>query len=443
MNLVSLVGHVIELLTGLEGSSEPADRYVSGFLRKRSYIGSRDRKFISEAVYGIIRHRRHLEALLEEYIVKHQSANELDVPVKRFLPLYVMHSLTHPAQSLSDNSSVPVSFWKTYFSTIELDEFVRWIEQHRTLDFLSSDPIVRRGVQYSFQDWMVRSFVDRFGIETEPLLSALNEPARVALRVNVSKTSREECAKRLRDEGIQTEPTPFSPVGLFAEKRFNTRSSPSFIEGCYEVQDEGSQIVSLIAQPTPGDVVIDGCAGAGGKSLHLADMMQNDGEIIAIDTDERRLIELARRSERAGSRILHTLLHEEMVPENFFRKANIVLVDAPCSGVGTIRRNPIFKWRITESLVKHYAEMQRSILEFNSRFVKPGGTLVYATCSLFRQENEDIVEEFLSSHPTFIPVPKNERLQELGLEPQGPFITLTPHKHRTDGFFIAVLEHHP
>jgi len=440
MNLVSLVGHVIEILTALEGTTDPVDRYVSGFLRKRSYIGSRDRKFISEAVYGIIRHRRYLEALLEEYIAKHPTANELDLPGKRFLPLYIIHSLTLFAQSPTENQSVPSSFWKTYFPALELDEFVRWIELHRSLDFLPSDSIIRLGVRYSFQDWMVRNFMDRFGDATEPLLSALNEPARVTLRVNLSKAGREECRKRLHDEGIETEPTAFSPVGLIAMKRFNTRSSPSFIDGWYEVQDEGSQLVSLIAHPKPGDVVIDGCAGAGGKTLHLADLTRNEGEIIAVDTDKRRLAELDRRSERAGVKHLHTLPHDEMQPENFFRKANLVLVDAPCTGVGTIRRNPVFKWKITESLVKHYAEMQRGILESNSRFVKSGGKLVYATCSLFRQENEDVVEEFLSSHQSFIAVRQDERLSEFGLTTKGTFVTLTPNEHHADGFFIAVLE---
>jgi 16S rRNA (cytosine967-C5)-methyltransferase len=205
------------------------------------------------------------------------------------------------------------------------------------------------------------------------------------------------------------------------------------------MQDEGSQLISLIASPKSGDVVIDACAGAGGKTLHLAELMKNEGEIVAIDIERKRLEELQSRANRAGITIIRTMLRNEVLPENFFSKADLVLVDAPCSGTGTIRRNPALKWSVNESLVKHYAEQQMNILEENSRYVKQGGKLVYATCSLMRQENEEIVEAFLEKHNYFtLRTPKEEWIKyHLSFSPNA--IALLPHRHQTDGFFVVIL----
>jgi 16S rRNA (cytosine967-C5)-methyltransferase len=254
------------------------------------------------------------------------------------------------------------------------------------------------------------------------------------MRVNTLKTNRDTCRERLKEEGIETERSPISPVGLIARKRFNAASSLAFKEGWFEMQDEGSQIVSLIAAPQPGATVIDACAGAGGKTLHLADLMRNQGKIFAIDIDPKRTSELELRSARAGITIVRTLGREGLAPEELAGKADLVLVDAPCSGSGTLRRNPAFKWTITESLVEHQSELQRTILQFNAQFTKPGGTLLYCTCSLFRKENEDVVEAFLAGHPEY----HLERREGL-VESAEAAITLLPHLHNTDGFFIATM----
>jgi len=439
MNIVSLVGHVLELIEHADRGTQPLDRLVADFFRHRTYLGSHDRRFIAETLYGIVRHRRLLEALLEQYVSTRPDHAELDAIRLRYLPLYVIHSL-HPDVGNIFSEKIPSSYWKAYFPNIDLDPFVEWMRGHFSLDFLDGEETVRLGVRYSFQDWMVEEWIEEVGSETAQLLQALNEQAQVALRTNVLKTTRAELQSRLAMEGIETEAAKYSPTGLIAKKRFNTQASPAFKEGWFEVQDEGSQLVAPLAAPRPGQTVIDACAGAGGKSLLMAEMMHNEGALIAIDIDGRRLQELETRAHRAGINNIRTQTQGETIPENLFEAADVVLVDAPCTGVGTIRRNPMFKWRVTESLVRHYAEKQCAILSSNAQFVKPGGRLVYATCSLFRKENDDVVRTFLSNHSHFAVRPPVAILESIGLSKDGEFVKLYPHRHGTDGFFIAVME---
>jgi 16S rRNA (cytosine967-C5)-methyltransferase len=437
MNLASLVGHITELLQLTHASAQPVDRVVAAFFHSRTYLGSRDRRFISDALYGIIRNRRYLEALLEELVDELPRARDLDLPQKRFLALYALHALTAARQA--SDEIVPASHWTGSFPDLPMDELRRWVGAHRELPSLEGDTLL--AVRESFQDWMVERWRAALGEELPQLLASLNVPAEVTLRVNALRTTREECAARLALEGIATTPSRYSAEGLIAAKRFNAQASKAFAEGWYEVQDEGSQIVSLLSGVQPGQTVIDGCAGAGGKALHLASLMRNEGEIVAIDNDQKRLRELERRVRRGGVGIVRTTLTAELVAGNLAGVADLVLVDAPCSGSGTIRRNPSFKWSISEALVAHYQAQQSAILAFNAAFVKPGGRLVYATCSLFRDENEGVIEPFLASNPGFRAVALARDAERLGVPAAGAeMLTLYPHRTKTDGFFIAVLE---
>jgi len=257
--------------------------------------------------------------------------------------------------------------------------------------------------------------------------------------VNTLKTDREECRLRLQKEGIETEDTPRSPVGLVVGKRFDRNASPAFRDGWFEIQDEGSQLVSLFARPIPGSVVIDACAGAGGKTLHLAEMMKNEGEIIAIDSGKRRLEELSLRARRAGISCVKTMVVSDLRPDNLDGKADLVLVDAPCSGSGTIRRNPSLKWQISETMVDRYASRQQEILDFNSAFVRSGGALCYVTCSLLRKENEEVLRTFLEKHPQFALVDCPTAGLDLRTGVTDQFVHLLPHRHNTDGYFIGLM----
>jgi 16S rRNA (cytosine967-C5)-methyltransferase len=264
MNPISLVGHVLELLQLIDNSRQPADKTASTFFRERKYLGSKDRRFISEAVYGIIRHRRYAEALLEQYLLEHPAHAELDDLQHRFLSLYTMYTATNP--HLEHTIPTPDSLWRTTFPNIQLPPLLEWIAAHASLEYLDVDNLVRLGVKYSFQDWMVEEWSSQVGDEVEHLLQTFNSPPNISLRVNLLKTTREECRERLMQEGIETGPTPISPVGLISKKRFSVQSSPTFKEGWFEMQDEGSQLVAVIANPQPNDIVIDACAGAGGSA---------------------------------------------------------------------------------------------------------------------------------------------------------------------------------
>jgi len=434
MNVSSLVGHVLELIECVEGETQPPDRTVGEFLRQKKYLGSHDRRFISDSIYGLIRHRRLSRTLIKQFIHEHPDTAILEAPHIRHFSAYIAYTV-----AVENKTSPPAQYWKTCFPKIDLQQFCEWIRARRSLDFLS-DRIETVATQYSFEDWMVRALDEALGSETEQLLAALNTEAPITLRVNLLKATREECKRRLATEGIETVLTSKSPAGLIASKRFNTRALSSFSGGWFEVQDEGSQLLSYLLNLQPGMTIIDGCAGAGGKTLHMADLLHDEGQIIAFDVHTGRLKELEQRANRAGIHCVTTRHTGDVNQEDFVGKADCVLVDAPCSGTGTIRRNPWLKWNVTEPIVQHYAETQRNILSANARYVKPGGTLAYATCSLFRSENEDVVRWFLSAHPNFKLIDMRERLEPFAIDSSEPFCSLYPHRHNTDGFFIALMQ---
>jgi 16S rRNA (cytosine967-C5)-methyltransferase len=434
MNISSLIGHVLELIERVEGEPQPPDRIVSEFLRQKKYLGSHDRRFISDAVYGLIRHRRLNRSLIKQFIHEHPDAANLGAPHVRHFAAYVAYTI-----AIENNSSPPVHYWQTCFPKIDILQFTEWISTHRSLDYLTAR-IEKLGAQYSFEDWMVRQWDDLLGHETEQLLASLNTPAPVTLRVNLRKTTRDECRNRLAEEGILTSLTLLSPAGLTTNKRFNMQASATFKDGWFEMQDEGSQLISLLLNVKPGMIIIDGCAGAGGKTLHIADMLHDEGKLFAFDISAVRLKELESRANRAGLRCVTTIPPDDMNPTDFAERADVVLVDAPCTGVGTIRRNPWLKWAVTESSVNDYAEKQRTIISSHARYVKPSGTLAYATCSLFRPENEEIVEQFLSSHTDFVLIDERTRAEIFGLSSSTSFFSLYPHRHNTDGFFIALMQ---
>ena len=439
MNISSLVGHIVELANLVENNAQPADRIVGEFFRSRKYLGARDRRFISQVVYGLVRFQTRLEALVEQF--RKENLPTTLSQGQKLLLRYVAYAISIEKANPEDITASLAGRWKTVFPDVDLRPLTGWLSDNASLDFLAGDDIQQLAVWYSFQEWMVREWVGQLGQdETEELLNALNSEAPVFLRVNTLKTNTEECRNRLGSEGIQAERSAYSPVGLVSAKRFNVQSCRSFKEGLFEVQDEGSQIVCLLAGPRPDSFVIDACAGAGGKSLMLAGLMENRGKILALDTEPKRLRELETRARRSGTTIIAA--HSRAESGDLKDTADLVLVDAPCSGVGTIRRNPWMKWSVTESLVDHYAQLQSRILEEYSFCVKPGGRLVYSTCSLFRKENEQVIEAFLPKHPEFVPAVPMTILSLPGIEGEknSHEVKLLPHKYGTDGFFIAVLQ---
>lgn len=272
---------------------------------------------------------------------------------------------------------------------------------------------------------------------------ALQQPAPLDLRVNTLRAQRDAVLATLRAEGLKAEATPYSPLGIRLQGRPALARHPLFLDGSIEVQDEGSQLLGFLLAPRRHELVVDFCAGAGGKTLMLGAMMNSQGRLYAFDVSATRLARLKPRLGRSGLSNLHphAIANEnDTKVKRLAGKIDRVLVDAPCSGLGTLRRNPDLKWRQSPESLAELAAKQARILEAAAGLVKAGGRLVYATCSLLDAENQDVVTAFLDRHPEFSLYPAGAALQEQRIAwPDEPVLRLHPHIHGTDGFFAAVL----
>jgi 16S rRNA (cytosine967-C5)-methyltransferase len=274
---------------------------------------------------------------------------------------------------------------------------------------------------------------------------SLQQPAPLDLRVNTLKAPREGVLDRLDHDEIGAEATRYSPIGVRLKEKPALNQHPMFLDGAVEVQDEGSQLLGMLMEPRRGEMVVDFCAGAGGKTLQMGAAMGSSGRLYAFDVSDKRLANLTPRLKRSG---LSNVFPQRIASENDAKvkrlrgKIDRVLVDAPCTGLGTLRRNPDLKSRQTVDSIAELNAKQRSILAAAASLVKPGGRLVYGTCSLLAEENEDIVTEFLAAHPDFALLPAGEVLKRQGAEVagMGEYLRLQPHVHDTDGFFAAVME---
>jgi len=436
MKLASLLGHATELLQRVRSSGKPADSIIDAFFRSHKYLGSHDRRFIAEATYGTLRHLRKCEHLLLKSL---DSAGDDVIPADGILLLLVTYLLAVDRRTrIVPEDLQPVlksGNLKPRLSSI-LDAI------SASSELTAGEPIA---LKHSFPDWMVARFVEQYSeAEAEELCKGLNEQAPVTLRVNELKTTVEACQQALRAEGIETVRTSLSPIGLQVSKRLNVFQLQAFRSGFFEVQDEGSQLLPLILDPKPTARVLDACAGAGGKTLEFASLMKNRGEIVASDVHTSRLEELRKRTRRAGVSDVR-IQHIEDVPDleiKFKGYFDVVLIDAPCSGIGTVRRNPGMKWMVTEESVRELSEKQFHIFDAGASLVAPGGVLAYATCTLFREENEGVVERFLRAHPEFSLVPAPPRNSRFDSTPyfNDGYIRFFPHRDGTDGFFVAVLQ---
>jgi 16S rRNA (cytosine967-C5)-methyltransferase len=294
--------------------------------------------------------------------------------------------------------------------------------------------------------WLVERLQAQVGAGFNALADSLKQPAPLDLRVNALRLKPKAAAAALQQAGIQATPTPLSPWGLRIEGKPDIRKLPAFEAGDLEVQDEGSQLLAVLVEAKRNELVADFCAGAGGKTLALGAAMRNTGRLYAFDTSAHRLEALKPRLARSGLGNVHTLvLDSERDPrlDRFVGKLDRVLVDAPCSGLGTLRRSPDLKWRQTPKDVAQLGQLQRSILDSAARLVKPGGRLVYATCSLLQEENEAVARDFAQAHPAFLPVDAAQVLARAGVAAadrvcEAGYLRLWPHLHHTDGFFAAV-----
>ena len=381
-------------------------------------LGVRDRGLIAETVYACLRHKRLLEHCLPT-----SQRNAIDLVA---------------AQWIRDGMSARAVADAGYAGdAAALVACLRGLKPAE-LPF---------AVRTSLPDWLAERLLAQYGeSEAEALAAAMNQPATTDLRVNTIKGKREEAQAQLAAEGIATQPTPYSPVGLRRRERTPLFRTAAFQDGWFEVQDEGSQLLAPLMEPRRGEMVVDFCAGAGGKTLHLGALMANTGTLYAFDPQAHRLERLKPRLARAGLSNVRAvaIAHErDDRVRRLHGKIDRVLVDAPCTGTGTLRRNPDIKWR--ELDLAALTATQQLLLDAAAELVKPGGRLVYATCSVLREENEAITADFLARHSDYTAVPVNAVLarRHVPLEMPGDTLQLLPHKHHTDGFYAAVLQRAP
>jgi 16S rRNA (cytosine967-C5)-methyltransferase len=418
----------IVLLESIDATEAPADQAASGFLRRRRYIGAKDRRAILETVYGVIRNRMALDWWIARAGMAAPGAR---LRVLALLSLAGGEKGEDIAAKFSGARHAPAAL------TAQEREM---IEKTGGLPLRHPDQPPR--VAANCPDWIAPLMARRFGLGFLDEMAALNAEAPLDLRVNFLKGTREKAQAALAKAGIVAEPTRFSPWGLRLPSRRPVTGLAAYKSGLVEIQDEGSQLVAVLADAKPGQFVVDFCAGGGGKALAMAAAMRNRGEIAALDVS-KRLDRAAPRIARAGAKIIRRCRIAASDPwlVEHTGTADRVLVDAPCSGTGAWRRDPMARFRFERAELARLVELQRKILSEAAALVRPGGRLIYATCSLIAEENEDQAAWFAERHGNFAPVAVAEIWDQTAPCPaEGPYLTLTPLRHGTDGFFAAVFE---
>ncbi|WP_426103300.1 RsmB/NOP family class I SAM-dependent RNA methyltransferase [Massilia sp. TSP1-1-2] len=413
----AILGNTEEVLREILRFSAPADSTLSRYFKDHPRLGSRERGAVAEGIYAILRNK----SFFTDFAEAGQS------PTMRRLTILGL------AEAVGADALGGLTEEETAF-----------LERIKEID----RTLMPAQMRTNLPKWLFDKFVAQYGeAETLALADALNQPAPLDLRVNSIKATRDEVQAGLLEAPIAALPMPYAPLGLRVLKKPSLQNLPLFKSGAIEVQDEGSQVLSQIVGAKRGEMVVDFCAGAGGKTLALGALMRNTGRLYAFDISEKRLAKLKPRLARSGLSNVHPvqIAHERDAKiKRLAGKIDRVLVDAPCSGLGTLRRNPDVKWRQKVEAVAEMQVKQASILDGAARLLKGGGRLVYATCSLLNEENDFIVEQFLAAHPEFDLVPMSQVLaeQKIDLE-MGDYLKLLPHKHHTDGFFAAVMQRKP
>jgi 16S rRNA (cytosine967-C5)-methyltransferase len=411
--LLDLASSLLQAILRLD---QPADRVVSAFFKAHRMLGPRERHTLAETAYAVLRRRLQFQHLA-------QSGTG---PLERRMAQLAWQGDAEYLRRGMDPTEIA------------------WLGQVQGID----PGTLADKLRHNLPDWVAAPLKEELGPEGFwALAGALDVAAPLDLRVNLLKARREDAMAGLALDGVRAEPTPHSPWGLRVQGKPALNRLPAFVQGEIEVQDEGSQLLALLTGAGRGDMVVDFCAGAGGKTLALGSMMRNTGRLYAFDTSDHRLSALKPRLARSGLSNVHPVRIAHERDERIRRlegKIDRVLVDAPCSGLGTLRRNPDLKWRQSPASVQELCLLQSRILASAARLLRPGGRLVYGTCSFLRSENEDIAQAFSQAHAglfdslSVADVLAGARVTAAQSLVSGPFLRTWPHLHGTDGFFAAV-----
>lgn len=415
MHPATLLDHAAALIAAALRFEQPSDAVAAAYFGQHHTLGPRERSTLGDTLFGLLRRKPLFE---------HLAAGGPGAMARRLAILAF---------------SAPRAFLLAALSAPERD----WLAQ---CDERLAQPLPPE-LAHGLPAWLAAPLQERLGAEFDAFATAIREPAPLDLRVNVMAATRATACDALRAEGVEVHPTPYSPWGLRAGGKPAVSRLDAFRRGTVEVQDEGAQLLALAAQPRRGEIVVDFCAGAGGKTLALGAAMRDTGRVYAFDTSAHRLEALKPRLARSGLSNVHAMALAHENDERLARlagKADRVLVDAPCSGVGTLRRHPDVVWRQSPRAVAEFAGRQKAILDAAARLVRPGGRLLYATCSLLPEENAAVAMEFSAHRRDFAGVPLIDILERARVpnpahlcSADGAHMELWPHRHGTDGFFTA------
>jgi 16S rRNA (cytosine967-C5)-methyltransferase len=422
----------LEAYAAIRHDGRLSDRALDWTLRQRKQLYSNERRAVAERVYGLLRRQRLADFLAEK---GWKGFSGLSASHKDLVRLAIARMLEG---ELADDVGDSLAF-----KGDEARQLKHVFDARAKLEKLPS--LERFAIEASLPDFAAQKLVEEVGDEAFAAAEAMNVRGPLCGRVNTIKTTRDDLMVALEKEDVRVSPTSLSPLGVVLETRTNVYSLEAFKKGLFEVQDEGSQLLGMLVDAPPKKVV-DACAGAGGKTLQLAAQMKNRGDLHALDRDERRLEELRERTRRADVHNVRVKTiadgDDALAPVNaLVGQADRVLIDAPCSGSGTFRRKPDARYRLTEASLAEHVEIQRRLIERFAPLVKPGGLMVYGTCSFFRDENEDVVKWFLERNKAFSLVPAERSLgPELAAKTcRDGMLRLFPHRHGTDAFFGAIL----
>ncbi len=414
MHPTALLDIATELLREVGKLDMPADVVVSNFFRKNRELGPRERHALAETAYAVLRQR---------LLFQHLAQSGSGVLERRLVILAWQGNETLIRGGMGPHEQ-------------------QWLNQVKAIDRNAFSEKLR----HNMPDWLAGALKNDLDDEGFwKFVASMSTSAPLDLRVNMFKTNRDKAQAQLHEAGIESFPTPYSPWGLRVDGKPALQKTDVFLRGDVEVQDEGSQLLAAMVSPKRGEMVVDFCAGAGGKTLALGAAMRSTGRLYAFDVNGHRLDKLKPRLARSGLSNVHPAQLANERDDRVKRlsgKIDRVLVDAPCSGLGTLRRNPDLKWRLSAKAIDELCELQAKILESACRLLKPGGRLVYATCSPLRREDEAIAEAFSAAHPEFKLLDAGELLKAAGVEradelDANGYMRSWPHAHGMDGFFAA------
>ncbi len=430
----------LEVLNNIETKGGFAKRAIDDAFDNP--LSPQDKSLIMEIVYGVLRHRRRLDWIIEARAGR--KIETIDPYARNILRMgtYQVLFLDRIPEWAAVNESVELA--KLYghsgiagFVNGVLRNIIR-NKDALTYPSIEDNPILHISVVYSHPEWLVRRWVKSFGIdETISLCKANNEIPPLTLRTNSLLISREELLYALREEVEDAEATNLSPYGIRIKGFPHITELQSYKKGFFQVQDEGAQLIAPMLDPKAGERVLDACAGPGGKATHIAEIMGNNGEIIALDMDDGKLKLLRENIERLGIKIIKITKADATQDLSHLGTFDRILLDAPCSGLGVLRRHPEGKWRKTEGIIKEFQRIQSAMLKSVSPLLKQGGKMVYCTCSTEPEEGEYVIENFLKENPDFYIDNPSSNLTA-GVMDKG-FLRVYPHIHGTDGFFAAMI----